>query len=65
MREVLAIKPDIVFVWDEAWFAFARFTPTYRQRTAMESAHVLEDSSPPRSTGRPTLPGMSRSRSTA
>jgi arginine decarboxylase len=23
MEEVLAIKPDIVFLWDEAWFAFA------------------------------------------
>ncbi len=26
MQEVLAIKPDIVFLWDEAWFAFAGFT---------------------------------------
>jgi arginine decarboxylase len=42
MREVLAIKPDIVFVWDEAWFGFARFSPTYRQRTAMESARRLK-----------------------
>jgi arginine decarboxylase len=41
MEEVLAIKPDMVFVWDEAWFAFARFSPTYRSRTAMESARVL------------------------
>src|SRR5690606_1522749 len=24
MRRVLAIKPDMVFLWDEAWFAFAR-----------------------------------------
>ena len=24
MREVLAIKPDMIFLWDEAWFAFAR-----------------------------------------
>jgi arginine decarboxylase len=38
MREVLAIKPDMIFVWDEAWFAFAHFTPTYRRRTAMEAA---------------------------
>jgi arginine decarboxylase len=33
MLEVLAIKPDMVFLWDEAWFAFARATPTYRRRT--------------------------------
>ena len=36
MEECLAIKPDLVFLWDEAWFAFARFGPTYRQRTAYE-----------------------------
>ena len=41
MREVLAIKPDMMFVWDEAWFAFARFSPTYRRRTAMECADRL------------------------
>ncbi len=41
MREVLAIKPDIIFLWDEAWFAFARATPTYRQRTAMDAAQRL------------------------
>ncbi|MEZ5355038.1 MAG: hypothetical protein R2762_20570 [Bryobacteraceae bacterium] len=41
MREVLAIKPDMIFVWDEAWFAFARFTVTYRGRTGMESAQHL------------------------
>ncbi len=43
MREVLAIKPDMVFLWDEAWFAFARAMPTYRRRTAMESARLLKD----------------------
>lgn len=41
MREVLAIKPDIVFLWDEAWFALARATPTYRRRTAMFTAGRL------------------------
>ncbi|MDC1198841.1 aminotransferase class I/II-fold pyridoxal phosphate-dependent enzyme [bacterium] len=41
MEECLAIKPDLVFLWDEAWFAFARFGPTYRQRTAMQVAQVL------------------------
>ncbi|GAW35661.1 lysine decarboxylase, inducible [Roseovarius sp. A-2] len=41
MEECLAIKPDLVFLWDEAWFAFARFSPTYRQRTAMRTANNL------------------------
>lgn len=43
MRRVLAIKPDMVFLWDEAWFAFARFTPTLRRRTAMDAADRLRD----------------------
>ncbi len=41
MEECLAIKPDLVFLWDEAWFAFASFSPTYRQRTAMHCAETL------------------------
>jgi arginine decarboxylase len=41
MEEVLAIKPDMVFVWDEAWFAFASFTYTFKQRTAMYVAQKL------------------------
>jgi arginine decarboxylase len=41
MEECLAIKPDLVFLWDEAWFAFARFSPTYRQRTGMRTANDL------------------------
>lgn len=41
MEEILAIKPDIIFLWDEAWFAFAGFTYTYKQRTAMYSARKL------------------------
>jgi arginine decarboxylase len=41
MRRVLAIKPDMIFLWDEAWFAFARFNPILRRRTAMESAARL------------------------
>src|SRR6201998_343438 len=41
MEECLAIKPDLVFLWDEAWFAFARFHPVYRSRTAMASAQSL------------------------
>jgi arginine decarboxylase len=43
MSEVLAIKPDMVFVWDEAWFAYGRFHPTLRRRTAMDSARRLEE----------------------
>jgi arginine decarboxylase len=43
MEECLAIKPDLVFLWDEAWFAFARFGPTYRQRTAMHTAATLRE----------------------
>jgi arginine decarboxylase len=41
MEECLAIKPDLIFLWDEAWFAFARFHPTYRRRTAMGAAATL------------------------
>ncbi len=41
MEEVLAIKPDIIFLWDEAWFAFAGFTYTYKQRTGMYVAREL------------------------
>ncbi|MFK7858044.1 MAG: aminotransferase class I/II-fold pyridoxal phosphate-dependent enzyme [Granulosicoccus sp.] len=41
VEECLAIKRDLVFLWDEAWFAFARFGPTYRQRTAMDVANTL------------------------
>ncbi|SEK03559.1 arginine decarboxylase [Cribrihabitans marinus] len=44
MEECLAIKRDLVFLWDEAWFAFARFVPTYRQRTAMSVANTLRES---------------------
>ena len=43
MEECLAIKKDLVFLWDEAWFAFARFSPTYRQRTAMSVANTLRE----------------------
>jgi len=43
MEEVLAIKPDICFLWDEAWFGYARLFPTTRQRTAMSAAAFLEN----------------------
>lgn len=42
MKEVLAIKPDILFLWDEAWFAYGRFSPLLRRRTAMDAAARLE-----------------------
>jgi arginine decarboxylase len=42
MEECLAIKPDLIFLWDEAWFGFARWTPFYRRRTAMGAAEILE-----------------------
>lgn len=43
MLECLAIKPDLVFLWDEAWFAFARCHPVYRPRTAMATAARLAE----------------------
>ncbi|GAB5466291.1 MAG: hypothetical protein Kapaf2KO_17270 [Candidatus Kapaibacteriales bacterium] len=43
MERVLAIKPNMIFLWDEAWFAFAGFTYTYRQRTGMFSARKLQE----------------------
>jgi len=41
MLECLAIKPDLIFLWDEAWFGFARFSPFLRRRTAMGAAAKL------------------------
>lgn len=43
MHEVLAIKPDMIFVWDEAWFAYGRFLPLLRKRTAMAAASRLSE----------------------
>ena len=43
MEECLAIKPDLVFLWDEAWFAFARFHHVYRKRTAMYAAKAIRE----------------------
>src|SRR5207253_433097 len=42
MEECLAIKPDLIFLWDEAWFGFARFSPFLRKRTAMGAASDIE-----------------------
>ncbi|MBL7986369.1 MAG: ornithine decarboxylase, partial [Flavobacteriales bacterium] len=41
MEQTLALKPDIVFLWDEAWWAFAGFSYILRQRTAMHVAAKL------------------------
>jgi arginine decarboxylase len=41
MEQVLAIKPDMIFLWDEAWFAFAGFGHNYKQRTGMFAANKL------------------------
>ncbi|MFL6718347.1 MAG: decarboxylase [Burkholderiaceae bacterium] len=43
MLECLAIKPDLIFLWDEAWFGFARFSPLLRMRTAMGAAAKLRE----------------------
>jgi arginine decarboxylase len=43
MEECLAIKPDLIFLWDEAWFAFARFHPVFRPRTGMRAARTLAE----------------------
>lgn len=42
MEECLAIKPDLVFLWDEAWFGFAHWSPFLRPRTAMGAAANIE-----------------------
>ncbi len=42
MEEVLAIKPDMIFLWDEAWFGYARFSTLFRRRTAMSAAARLQ-----------------------
>ena len=42
MEECLAIKPDLIFLWDEAWFGFAAFSPFLRPRTAMGAAAHIE-----------------------
>lgn len=44
MEECLAIKPDLIFLWDEAWFGFAHWSPLLRQRTAMGAAAALTES---------------------
>ncbi|MDG3010357.1 ornithine decarboxylase [Rhodococcus sp. D2-41] len=43
IEECLAIKPDLAFLWDEAWFGFARFHHVYRRRTAMHAAAAVRE----------------------
>jgi arginine decarboxylase len=43
MEECLAIKPDLIFLWDEAWFGFARWSPFLRPRTAMGAAEAIAE----------------------
>jgi arginine decarboxylase len=43
MLACLAIKPDLIFLWDEAWFGFARFSPFLRRRTGMGAAAAIRD----------------------
>lgn len=42
MEECLALKPDLISLWDEAWSGFARLSPFLRPRTAMGAAAALE-----------------------
>ena len=55
MQEILAIKPDMIFLWDEAWCAYARFAPVLRRRTAMWAAQLCVRSCRPKS-----MPALSR-----
>jgi len=41
MEECLAIKPDLIFLWDEAWSGFAHWSPFLRYRTAMGAASAI------------------------
>ena len=41
MEELLKIKGDLIFLWDEAWFGFASFSPFLRSRTAMAAARRI------------------------
>ncbi|CRG98129.1 lysine decarboxylase, putative [Plasmodium gallinaceum] len=41
IEECLAIKPDLIFLFDEAWFAYACFHPILKFRTAMTVADKM------------------------
>ena len=69
MEECLAIKPDLIFLWDEAWSGFAHWSPFLRPRTAMGAAADLKDwlaapkRSTPTSASRPSWAPSRRARS--
>jgi arginine decarboxylase len=42
IEECLAIKPDLIFLWDEAWSGFAHWSPFLRYRTAMGAAALIQ-----------------------
>jgi arginine decarboxylase len=46
MEECLAIKPDLVFLWDEAWWGFAYFHYLLRVRTGRSLCLVLQSQAP-------------------
>lgn len=41
MEQCLAIKPDLCFLWDEAWYAYASFHPVLKRRTGMGAANRM------------------------
>ncbi|MBT4792317.1 MAG: ornithine decarboxylase, partial [Halobacteriovoraceae bacterium] len=43
MLEILAIKADVIFHWDEAWCAHTHFHPLYERRHAMSVAQKLKN----------------------
>ena len=43
ISECIAIKSDLIFIIDEAWFAYGYFTPTTNQRSAMAVARRLKE----------------------
>lgn len=41
MMAILAMKPDVIFHWDEAWHAHAHFNAVYQRRHAMGVVRIL------------------------
>ncbi|PFH36071.1 arginine decarboxylase [Besnoitia besnoiti] len=41
IEECLALKPDLAFLFDEAWFSYATFHPILKTRTAMHAANEI------------------------
>ena len=60
MQECLAIKPDLIFLWDEAWFGFARFIavppPAHGDGRGRGADRALARSGVPRSATRRSRP---------